>query len=244
MNIQRNDLDWIEDYLDGTLSEPEKEAFRERLAADPSFSALYEQRLKLQQTWKETEKYADVEDKVAGLIMSEKAAIRKRRNILLVAASLVAVIGIGSVLLFILPDRTTHKMQEAHIAADSAIQGPQQIGMPEYGKIDSVAKMGTSEVILISPALNAEFIKGDTINFQWRSPMEESELIIQNKVTGRQVFNIKIPEGEKAYRLATTNLPAGEYQWFISDSLFTDSADVSMQLQRSCFTIVAKRDKE
>ncbi|MBW6459773.1 MAG: hypothetical protein K0B08_04295 [Bacteroidales bacterium] len=219
MNIQRNDPDWIEDYLDGTLSEPEQEEFRERLVADPSFAALYEQRLKLQQTWKETEKYAVVEDKVAGLIMSEKTAIRQRRNILLVAASLVAVIGVGSVLLFILPDRTTHKMQEAHIAADSAIQGPQQIGMPEYGKIDSVIKTDSYEITLLSPIDDNVFIVGETITFQWSASTGKSELVIKEKAGGRLVFNISLPEGKSEYMFETVSLTPGDYMWFVNDSL-------------------------
>ena len=219
MKNNRTDTDWIEDFLDGTLDDREVSDFKHRLESDPEFAEKYQQRMKLQETWQDANDFHAESTRVEGIIQQERFQQRSLRNTILIAASVIIVAGIASILLFVVPGRQTQEMQYTVTPADSnQKQGPQQIGIPKYAKHDSV-KTSLGDVQLILPKNDAEFAIGDSIRFQWESEATAFFLSIKENNTGRQVIRIEIPDGGKELVIGTDDLSPGTYSWHVNDSL-------------------------
>jgi len=221
MTKQHDDIELIEDFLDGSLNKEVSTEIELRIKSDPAFAELYNQRVKLQQAWQSTSKYSKVRSRVRSAIKAERKALHYRRNILFVAASVVALIGVGSFLLFILTEKSPIQIQEAKIATDSIqienIQGPKQIGIPKYSKSDTLEGQEVSEVELVSPADHFKFDNSDTIRFNWKSAFPESYLTIKYKDNDSLILRVNVRDGEDFYLLKTSGLKTGTYIWYVDD---------------------------
>jgi hypothetical protein len=222
MNRKRDDMDWIEDFLEGSLNADEEKEFQSRLKADHAFAGKYLQRLKLQETWQSSAEYQTVKTRIDQLIQEERSKIRYRRNILMIAASFIAVVGLASILLFVIPNKSAEQLKQAEVTADSLnklnnLEGPQQIGIPKYGKSDTLPVENINEILLLLPADYAEFFKGDSIHFLWKSSKPVSNLCIKEKSTDSLIVNIHLLSGQSEYFLETSRLRTGNYIWFIDE---------------------------
>jgi hypothetical protein len=220
MIYNRKDIDWIEDYLDGTLCKDDVHSFEYRLKTDSEFAEEYRQRLALQEKWISAKNYQKEKERVLNIIQEEKSSLRYRRNILLAAASLFIVAGLVSILIFILPNESTHQFQQADNIADSTVKFdsdnvPQQLEIPKYGKSDTVYAIQENEIALLFPIKETEFRQADTIHFQWRSSDTVRELIIKEKSTDSIALRIILMPGQSEYMLEAGKLKAGNYFWFI-----------------------------
>jgi len=224
MKNARDDMDWIEDFLEGSLNAEEETEFQSMLKADPAFARKYNQRLKLQETWQDSDNHIAVKKTVENIIRQEKYSIRYRRNILMLAASFIALVGLAGILLFVLPNKSIQEDKQADILADSIkkpdnSKGPQQIGIPRYGKSDTLSTRGINENVLLFPADQTEFTIGDSIHFQWKSNKETSELFIKDMLTDSLVFDFRLPSGQSEYFLDAGKLKPGSYVWFINEPI-------------------------
>jgi hypothetical protein len=226
MNKTRDDMDWIEDFLDGSLNTEEAKEFHSKLKSHPAFAKKYQQRLRLQEAWQTSEKYHVEKTKVDSIIRLEKSSMLYRRNFILVAASIIVVMGLTSILLFVLHNKSTKQLQQADILADSIekldnLKGPQQIDIPKYGRSDTLPTKDNNEIVLLSPANHAEFFHGDSIHFQWKANQKTSELFIKDILKDSLIFNFRLPVGKSDYNMATSFLKTGSYTWFINEPITT-----------------------
>jgi hypothetical protein len=221
------DIDRIEDYLDGSMTPAEASEFQSRLESDPQLAELYHQRLKLQHTWKASEPYLPIHKMVRSAMIRERSSMNFRRIILLVAASFVVLIGLGSVLLFILPEKPEEKMQLA-VTTDT-IHGPQQTGIPKYGKVDTISSAKSGEIILLSPAESAIYYQGDTIHFRWKAASGNQDLIIRGKHNDSVIFKMNLPLGTGEAQFETRDLKKGTYWWYINDRTIQREFIIKMQ---------------
>lgn len=221
MKKQRDDKDLIEEFLDGSLNEDKRIELQARIKSDPAFADQYDQRLRLQNAWLSTTKYSNTYAKIISAMKEEKSVIKFHRDILLAAASVIALFGIGSFLLFVLPEKSPKQMQEAKIATDSIqienINEPQQIGIPKFGKSDTLSRPEVRVVELLSPGDHFKFNNGDTIRFEWKSSLLESYLTIKKKGNDSLILRVEVRDKQNIYIFKTFGLEAGTYIWYIDD---------------------------
>lgn len=219
MNNHRTDTDWIEDFLEGTLDVAEEAEFKLKLESDPLFAKKYQQRLNLQEDWQASNDFQAEIKRVERIIRQKQDVNHLRRNIMLVAASVIIIAGIASILLFVVPHKTGQELQYTGTPADTMQkQGPQHIDIPKYAKSDSM-KTSYGNVTLIFPENNTIFVLGDSIRFQWKSDESNFLFVIKEKETRNQVLRENLPGNRKELIIGTEDFSPGFYSWFVNDSM-------------------------
>src|SRR5665647_546645 len=168
--MQRNSEydDLIERYLEGTLSAVEKVLFEERLRTDSILSKMLSSRIMLQKTWVKDGQHKQVKEHINHLINIEKQDHKSRSNTWLVAASLIVLLGIGS-LFFV---RNTQNQNDREFFAgdkilnkdksEKLIQG-QLNEIKKYGSVDNVETNKTVADNRYLPADRSVYQASDTI---------------------------------------------------------------------------------
>ena len=217
--MQRNSEynDQIERYLDGTLSATEKVLFDERLKVDPILSKMLSSRIILQKTWVKDGQHKHIKAHINHLINIEKQDHKSRSNTWLVAASLIVLLGIGS-LFFV--QHTQNQNDREFLAGDKIlnrdksekfIQG-QQNEIKKYGSADSVETNKTGADNLYLPADVSVYQASDTISFTWPATIIKERLIIIDE-KGSKVAEVTLEKDAVEYKLLPSTLKPGSYTW-------------------------------
>jgi len=214
-NSEYNDL--IERYLDGTLSATEKVLFDEKLKADPILSKMLSSRIMLQKTWVKDGKHRQVKEHINHLINIEKQDYKSRSNTWLVAASLIVLLGIGS-LFFVRHAQNQNdreflsggKSLNKH-KSEKFIQG-QQNEIKKYGSVDSVETNKKVADNRYLPADRSVYQASDTISFIWPATVIKERLIIFDE-KGSKVAEVPLKTYAVEYKLLPSTLKPGSYIW-------------------------------
>jgi hypothetical protein len=213
-----SEYDLIEKYLDGTLSTPERKLFDERLKTDPILFEKFSDRIKLQKSWVKIAQYNHVKQHISRLIHLEKQNQKSRTNNWLVAASLIVLIGISSVIFVRYNQNGSDRDFLANGKSSNSNKGElivegQKNEIKKYGSADSIRK-----VIDIQPFLPKEgtvFTATDTITFSWpATPLKEKLVVFDENWI--KVVDVKLQKGITEYKLAPQRLKPGAYTWILT----------------------------
>jgi hypothetical protein len=217
MKINTINDDLIERYLDHTLPRVERELFDERLKTDPTLSKELADRIMLQKSWVKVTMHNQVKQHIGQVITIEKLHRKILTTRWLAAASLVVIVGIGS--MFFLQNSQNAKDREFLLSSkgiskdigEKMIQG-QQNEEKKYGSADSLAKYKSDVTKRYSPADHAVFNTSDTILFSWPANGRTGKLIIFDQKE-LKVLEQPIQTGLAEYKLQPSRLNPGTYTW-------------------------------
>jgi len=209
--------DLIEKYLDGTISEAERELFDQRLKNEPVLSEKLSQRILIQKSWLKSAQHNQVKQHISRLIKIEKQRLKSDSRIWLVAASLIVLFGISSLLIF----QNSQKQNDREFLAWSKnpnknfrITQGQQNEVKKYGALDSTRihkEMADQDYL---PANGAVFQVTDTIIFRWPVTSLKEKLVIFDD-NWSKVKEVLLPKSVMEYRLNPSTLKSGIYTWIL-----------------------------
>jgi len=212
---EHNDIQLIEDYLDGQLKGKELEAFQKKLETDDEFAKEYKLRLKLAGLWKDADEYQQAKKQVREVMDLEKRSIfyryRKSYYLIAVAASIVLLFGIYW--LFVRTDngKQVHENQMTKVADTALLHRdiPEKLAKIEYN------------IQLTTPANKQQYTSEDTLVFHWTAPLDTTKIgfgILDN-ATHQIVFHSRVSLSDTLFILYPGLLPAGKYAWYLQDTL-------------------------
>ena len=210
-----NELQLIEDYLDGLLTGEKLEAFNKKIETDTAFAKAFEERKKLERLWKAAEEYRQTKDRVVAIIKKEHNAplhlLRKYYYIWAFAASVVLLLAVY--FLLIRQNGSLPFKEEKQLAVTDTFaihkEKPQQF-----------AKL-TLLIQPVSPLSGDTFTTGDSLIFRWKIPDIKREIPFKiiNNTTGRTVMDTTVPLPDSLLILPPGRLNAGTYLWYMIDTL-------------------------
>ena len=216
MNNQSTDIDLIERYLDGSLSDKEMDAFDDRTKTDPIFLMLFLKRKLLQASYVEATKQNKLKKRIRLIVTDHKRKSANQRKIFLIAASFISLIGIGS--FFLIQSRQTTNTnlakQEIGFGEDEVVVG-QKNNIAEYGSVDSVNKKSANSSVTFLPPEGAVFQQTDTIWFFPQNADANIRITVLDK-SGSVVKKVSINSGRPDYKILPHVLKPGTYSWYFS----------------------------
>ena len=87
-------FDLIEKYLDGELTEQEKNLFESKLHDDPEFAKEFELRKELAQQLIKANEYKTTKENIKNILNEKSGLILKTKHILAIAASIIIIVGL------------------------------------------------------------------------------------------------------------------------------------------------------
>ncbi len=220
MKNLENDIDLIEKFLEGSLSENEETAFQERLANDVGFADAFAKRKLLQKAFVEATVRADIKKTIGSAIAGEKRKAQTHRRIWLAAATLIILATVGSLLIY----NSFNRMPENQFAIEQNLPEKEDReamerksnSMEEYGNLDVLVRKESVDDFF--PDELTVLKANDTIIFKWPSSLNERYLTIYNS-KGELVKKEKIKKKVKEFTLLPGILKPGVYFWkFMNDS--------------------------
>jgi len=209
--------DLIEKYLDGTISDEERELFDQKLKTEPILSEKLSQRILIQKSWLKSAQHNQVKQHISRLINIEKRNQKSERRIWLVAASLIVLIGISSLLIF----RNNQNQNDRDFLAESRnsnknflITKGQQNEEKKYGVIDSTRIHKSIEDQNYLPANGSIFQVTDTIIFRWPLTSIKEKLLIFDE-NWSKVTEVPLAKSDMEYRIKPSTLKPGIYTWIL-----------------------------
>lgn len=214
MKANSNPEEWIENFLDGTLTDQEVEEFKEKLNFDSEFARLYQERLRLKEAWINAHQLDQTRKEVKRAIQHEKSQRRRQYIQLAAVASVLILIGIPAFLYF---NGDFNKKSSITSETTSTDSLQDIIGIPQFKTAEEKASFGVVDSVkLISPVKNQVFNQNDSAIFCWKPGLPDSTFIVITAVKNKQViFREKIVKGRQFFYLENNFLPTGEYQWFL-----------------------------
>lgn len=219
MQADPKDIDLIERYLDGELTEEEITYFQDRVYSDSEFEKLFLFRKELPAFWKSVSQYEEVSKTIQHALSYRNHSIRfgSYRTILAIAASVILLIGIGVVLFFVTMKNPSRFNQDQMVYQEDTLENF-QIEQPvpkanrEFFTIDTIP-----ENKLIKPVEDAIFSDDHDMLFEWILETEADSIFFtittgKNKVVLKQ----ELHNGQTSYVLKKHSLPAGGYRWFLT----------------------------
>ena len=213
----QHDIEIIEQYIDGKLTDNEKEQFLQRLENDNALAELYQFRLKIRDDLQKAKQYEQVRANVSSTIKQTKSKARKKYIIYAVAASLTLLIAIPGVLTI------TNKQEQNTLAkADSTNT---EIYEPQIKQPESFADQGKFETNTLTLTLSE---KNDSLIFQWKpSPEKQSNFIITRQEDGREIFKKETVINTHKISISNNKLPSGKFIWYIEGFAARDSFEIN-----------------
>ncbi len=211
---KNNDIELIEQYIDGELTTDEKKDFNRRLESDSSFAKLYRFRLKIKTDLQKAEQYRQVSNKIADSVKRVKQ--KQHRKIGYAIAATVA-------LLIAIPGFLTITKQQDNINIAKTDSTKTELLAPKIKQPKNYANTGkyvASNMILTTK------IKNDSIIFSWQPPVEKRTVLIIRKPNDSEVFRQEIKQGTKQVTLKSSNLPKGKLIWHIDGYEIKDSFSI------------------
>jgi len=214
--INNNDIQLIEDYLDGTLTGEELESVKERLNSDTPFRDAYEQRKKLAILWKEADEYQSTKQQIKDILKTGKRGILHylKDNYYLygIAASLLLLFGIYW---FMIRQHNNGAPNfNNQVAATSDTLMMQQDESRKYAKVGYIHS-------LASPTDNQQFSITDTLVFQWKTTRsgQTATFVIKDRAGSKTFVRKKVENTDSLFVVEPGKLQPGSYKWFLNDSV-------------------------
>ncbi len=208
--MKTENTDRIENYLDGKLPPDEIKKFQEELTTDPLLAEEFEQRKKIASLWNRSRDFANTRKEVADAIVQEKARIRRRIAEFSVAASVLVILTVSSIV--ILNKKVTNN-QMANSRQELVTPGFKQ--PEEKGSYGEIRKM-----VLLHPVNDTVCSRKDSLVFHWSPALADTSFIlIENINTRNTVFREKLNAGKNSFKLESHFLPVGNYFWQIGNTM-------------------------
>lgn len=144
-------FDWIENYLDGTLSPEEREEFEKALEVDKALAEDFTQRKKISEYWNLAGEYQNTKKNIQKIIREEKPRKLQTNKYLLIAASVVVLFGITWVIWNSATKNGPDEIEDFAVQQDTIVTDStarQQIQSLDYIKIDPKASIDTVDTNL------------------------------------------------------------------------------------------------
>jgi len=223
--INKNDIDIIEKYLDGELKPEEKKSFEERMQTDQDFKNLIEARNEIRGVWLKVKIKEAVKEEVKSIYKEgsnqEKNFLRILPVLVLhyryyaIAASLLILIGILFSFLFI------NKGSKDVTVAVTDQNKTYQVQKPEdqiYKGGKNIYKGHESIILLIKPDSGAILKADKDILFHWKYNADSlTHLTITDENKKLTIFSKKVSLSENRYILPARTLRPGIYSWYVGD---------------------------
>jgi hypothetical protein len=210
--INQNNIDLIEQFLEGNLSKEEQHKFNNLLESDKKFADLYRFRLKIREDLQKAKQYEKTGKLVAGTIKNVQR--KKRRNtIYAIAAGLALLIAIPGIFTIV------NKLEQNNLAKVDSTNT--ELFTPQIKQPESFANQGH----YVPDALTLTVIQtNDSVIFQWQPAVDKpSKLVIIKQANGFEVFNSNINANAQRITLSNDKLPSGKIIWYIEGFAARDS---------------------
>ena len=220
METQNNkDIILIENYLDGKLSEEEKNCFLQQMESDPEFAKLYRFRLKIRNDWQKAQQYKAARQQVVDTV--RKAKYNKRRKVIYaVAASLTLLVIVSGV--FTIVNQHQNSSRIVSIDSDSTQVETHE---PQLKKPESYANSGRYNPEAEAKELFLSFtFENDSLVFNWHPITDgESDLVVISQESENELFRKKIMLSDQVLSINRDKLPPGKLVWYIEGFAGRDS---------------------
>lgn len=201
MKEQNTDLEIIEQFLEGGLSESDKSDVERRLENDSEFLELFNYRKNIAAKWQEANKYAEVKNRVSHIIRNKKKA-EKQKRYSAIAVVLILMIVFPGIFFYSKINTNEHVVVIAN--PEISVTQPEEKAALSY--FDEDFK-------LVTPNKDQVIDSENRITFQWRSSLDVTTfLVIKNTETDSIVSRTAIKSSTKIYEL-DRKLTAGTYVW-------------------------------
>ena len=207
MGIQNKDINLIEDFLDGTLSENEKTKFMESLKHDLKLRSLFNYRNKIGQLIVSAN---ELEQNRAFVSQSIKRYKNKRTDKYAIAATILLLIGISSVTF--LHEHVKSKKHLNQYTADKTGSSLNQSIQTDHYRANEKTQLSIATPV---------YSVNDTIELFFDLSANEQgfkQLIVKEAISQDTSITISIPTQQKYIRLLPGQLNKGTYEWYINQS--------------------------
>lgn len=211
----QNNIDLIEQFIDGNLSKEEQHNFNVRLETDNEFAELYRFRLKIRGDLQKAKQYEKTGKLVAGTI---KTYQRKKRlnTIYAVAAGLALLIAIPGIFT-IVNNNEQNNLTETDSTNIEYFE-------PQLKQPESYADQG--QYVSDARTLTATQTN-DSVIFQWKPALSETaKLVVLNQANGSELINIEISPDAQQKTISTDKLPSGIIIWYIEGFAIRDTFEI------------------
>jgi hypothetical protein len=216
MDNLHNDTDLIESYLEGSLTDKELEAFTHRINTDEDFKQLVRKRKLIQLSYLEATERNKLKTQIRSIVTNEKRKSANQRRMYLIAASLIAVMGIASFFVMQTKHNSTPDLANQEInPGDDEVISSNDNKIIEYGSADTFTKQPDKPTISFLPPEGAIFRKTDTIWFFPPIATAENQLFITDK-SGNIIKKVTLKPTQPDYKVLPDVLKPGTYIWYLS----------------------------
>lgn len=218
------DIDLVERFLDGDLSDQETSLFEKRLAGDPAFRSLLEMRSEISEVWVR----AHIRESIRQEVASHVAARRQKerfagqylpvfttyRKPMAVAAGILLLGGLGLAIILTNPGlRTT---VAAFFRGKTEVPVKSQEDQSYRARREFLATPG---IVLFEPVAGKIYSDDENISFHWKGTDGKSiSFTILKANTHQPVFVKNINGSDTTFLLMRQVLKPGTYIWFPGDS--------------------------
>jgi len=211
----QNNIDLIEQFLDGLLSQEEQNNFNVRLETDDEFAELYRFRIKIREDLQKAKHYEKAGKLVAGTI---KTYVRKKRlnTFYAIAAGLVLLIAIPGIFTI------ANKHEQNNLAETDSTQT--EVFEPQIKQPESYANQGqyVPDALILSATQT-----NDSVIFQWKPALSETaKLVVLKQANGDELINTEISPDTQQKTISTDKLSTGKIIWYIEGFAVRDSFEI------------------
>jgi hypothetical protein len=218
--MKKDHFDQIEDFLDGSMNDREREEFENLLNTDPEIRKSFEERKKLQEFYTTSYRINELKTKIAAAVSNEKTSsknvwLRNNYRTIAAAAVILAIAVFGSIMIF--DNRSLEDLQQIAISTPSdSVVGKSAEDMANYANKDKVTGTGTFDEFF--PDEFSRLSTNDSICFKWPATIPSKFLLLYDS-KGMLVKKIKIRKKAKEYWMMPGTLKEGTYFWkFMHDT--------------------------
>ncbi len=223
MKDQANDIDLIERFLDGALSEDELDAFHQRLEEDQEFAQLVDLRKALPDHWRKAAEYEKTREEVGNALKltAHKGIYRLNMIVLSIAASIVIVVGISIALIFGVGDRWFSEEDQPIVQQNDTVLTPEIDTPEEKAKIAAYSSDSIQGIRLIYPKEGDSIKKTEAIIFKWEYQGDTTTTFYLILKESGIVHKAEVKPGQQSFTLPTEIVKPGVYSWYLAKDILT-----------------------
>jgi len=202
------ELEALETYMEGSLSEKEKEGFENKMQNNKALKEAYLNRLKTKELWMAAEAFSEEKENIKNILSKEDDQLNNNRILWQsIAAAAVLILMIGS---YFYINHNNMGSSELQIA-DKKVENTLSIDEPtSYAKQEIYL-----EVVLLSPKNQQVFSQSQAILFKWQGlNIKDSLSVFSND---EMVFKQLLKPMDSTLIFPAHKLNVGDYYWQISD---------------------------
>ena len=227
MKHEKNNIEQIEAYLDGSLSQEEQSLFEKELKSNGELKTQLEVRVKLARLWNDATEYEKVKKNISSTINypATKTAPLFRTKIVAIAALLITLIGVSFIIINYNKNRINNNRLEFAAIDSTKIDTDKTYELKSdpiknKASISFIKDSIISQLVIISPN-NTEIKLDETINFVWHSDyLDQATLFVTTTDSSDGIsFQSEILLSDTSFILEGYVLQRGFYIWFINKKI-------------------------